>query len=159
MFGLLNKLKIYVIMFSCFAVFAGIAYWYYKDSQAALAVAAENQARLEQALRTEQNTIESLKRDILQLSNSIAKLNKDFASSRELVRELELKFSQDGQGNKRDFGELARKKPKLVEQAVNQGTQEVFRCLEILSGANIEESENEQEYINCLSDSTNSDRM
>ena len=53
MFG---KLKVYLIMFSAFAMFAGVAYWYYTDTQKALAAAAANQAKLETSLSIQKET-------------------------------------------------------------------------------------------------------
>ena len=36
------KLKVYLIMFTAFVAFAGLAYWYYLDTQKALRQYAEN---------------------------------------------------------------------------------------------------------------------
>ena len=42
---MLAKLKVYIIMFAAFALFAGAAYWYYMDTQKALRTYAENQGK------------------------------------------------------------------------------------------------------------------
>ena len=51
-------------MFTAFAMFAGVAYWYYTDTQKALAVAAANQAKLETSLSIQKETTASLQADI-----------------------------------------------------------------------------------------------
>ena len=53
-----TKLKVYIIMFAAFAMFAGVAYWYYQDSQAALKQYAENQAKLETSLTIQKSATE-----------------------------------------------------------------------------------------------------
>mgnify|MGYP000492026073 CR=1 FL=1 len=44
-------------MFTAFAMFAGVAYWYYVDTQKALAVAAANQAKLETSLSIQKDGV------------------------------------------------------------------------------------------------------
>ena len=51
------------------------------------------------------------------------------------------KFNQTQNGGERDFGSLAFKKPKLIENIINEGTKNVNRCLELISGAIPEEGE------------------
>ena len=121
-------------MFAAFAMFAGVAYWYYQDSQAALKQYAENQAKLETSLTIQKSATESLQKSLKVMSETLTQLNEDFAESRQKTIELETMFNQDKQGNKRDFGELTIEAPDYIEGQINKGSDEVFRCVELLSG-------------------------
>jgi hypothetical protein len=146
-----TKLKVYIIMFAAFAMFAGVAYWYYQDSQAALKQYAENQAKLETSLTIQKSATESLQKSLKVMSETLTQLNEDFAESRQKTKELETMFNQDKQGNKRDFGELTIEAPGYIEGQINKGSDEVFRCVELLSGQEAREGEaDDKEFIDCI---------
>ena len=152
MFG---KLKVYLIMFSAFAMFAGVAYWYYTDTQKALAAAAANQAKLETSLSIQKETTASLQADIKLMTQTIKELNQEFALSRLNVKRIEQLFTQDEDGTSRDFGELTIQQPDYVEQKIQKGNDEVFRCIELLSGQEAKQGEKENaEFIDCLTSNT-----
>ena len=137
-------------MFAAFAMFAGVAYWYYQDSQAALKQYAENQAKLETSLTIQKSATESLQKSLKVMSETLTQLNEDFAESRQKTKELETMFNQDKQGNKRDFGELT-EAPGYIEGQINKGSDEVFRCVELLSGQEAREGEaDDKEFIDCI---------
>lgn len=145
------KLKVYLIMAAAFAVFAAGAYWYYRDTQAALQAYAANTAMLETSLQTQKQTTEALQQDIEQMRRVLGILNTEFTVSRNKVADLEKKFNQTKSGAQRDLGALAAEKPALIEKSVNTGTQEVFRCLELLSGATPTQGEkDDQKYSACI---------
>lgn len=144
---LLGKLKVYLIMFAAFAVFAGVAYWYYQDSQAAIKQYAENQAKLQVALEQQKAATASLMADVKSMNRTITKLNKDFAESRIIVSDLQTALTQDGNGNARDIGKNAIANPPAMEVELNKGTIEAFNCIEIISGNTGDYSE--AEYFNC----------
>jgi len=138
-------------MFAAFAMFAGVAYWYYQDSQAALKQYAENQAKLETSLTIQKSATESLQKSLKVMSETLTQLNEDFAESRQKTKELETMFNQDKQGNKRDFGELTIEAPGYIEGQINKGSDEVFRCVELLSGQEAREGEaDDKEFIDCI---------
>ena len=143
-------------MFTAFAMFAGVAFWYYKDTQKALAVAAANQAKLETSLSIQKETTASLQADIKLMTQTIQELNQEFALSRLNVKKIEQLFTQDEDGTSRDFGELTIQQPDYVEQKIQKGNDEVFRCIELLSGQEAQQGEKENaEFIDCLSSNTN----
>lgn len=145
------KLKVYLIMFAAFALFAGAAYWYYIDTQRALVVAAQNQAKLEISLTTQKQATQALQKDLARMTESINKLNVDFNSSRQDVLTLEKKFNQSANGKTRDIGKLAIAQPGMIQERVNKGSNEVFRCVELLSGqAPIQGEADEKQFINCI---------
>ena len=146
------KLKLYLIMAVAIAVFAAGAYWYYRDTQAALQAYAANAAVLETSLELQKQTTLSLQQDIEQMRKVLGILNTEFTSSRTQVADLTKRFNQTKSGADRDLGVLAAEKPALIQKSVNTGTQEVFRCLELLSGAAPTQGEkDDQKYNACIS--------
>ena len=144
-----SRLRVYLIMFAAFAAFAGVAYWYYQDTQAALRQYAENQAKLETALATQTEAFEQLQRDMVLMQQTQEKLQEEFVRSRQLIKSLETLFNEDAEGDDRDFGDLAAENPELVTEELNTGTQEVFECFEQLS-RNQNNGDNKK-YIDCFS--------
>lgn len=145
-------------MFTAFAMFAGVAFWYYKDTQKALMVAAQNQAKLETSLATQKETTAALQADIKLMTKTIQELNQEFALSRLNVKRIEQLFTQAEDGTSRDFGELTIQQPEYVEEKIQKGNDEVFRCIELLSGQEAKPGEKENaEFIDCLNSNTNTD--
>jgi hypothetical protein len=153
--AILGKFKIYIIMFFAFAMFAGVLYWYYQDTQAAMRQYAENNARLETALVNQKAATDSLIRDIRRIQTTLSELNNEFTKSRQRVADIELLFSQGTDGRILDFGDRAIEQPQVIEEALNKGTTEMFRCFEILSGKNSGDVDVQTQYINCVNANTN----
>lgn len=152
MFGIFKRFRVYLIMFAAFATFAGVAYWYYQDTQKALQAYAQNQATLETSLQLQRQATESLQRDIVVMQSTITELNDAFAQSRQRVNELENKFNTSANGDARDLGAIAEQKPALIQRVINNGTKEAGRCIELLSGATpTEEDYNNEELVDCIS--------
>lgn len=147
MIGIMSKLKIYLIMIAGFAAFAGVAYWYYQDTQEAMRVYAENTAKLEVALESQTLVTQQLLKDISIMKNTINQLNKDFAESRAIVAGIEGLLERGTDGRDMSIGERAIETPELIEEIINQGTVEAFGCLEMLSGKQGDYSD--QKYFNC----------
>jgi hypothetical protein len=83
------------------------------------------------AAEKNKETIESLLRDIELSTEERNRVYQQFTNASNRVRILEDKLSRH------DLGVLAASKPALVENRVNRGTLDVFRCFEILSGSAI----------------------
>jgi septal ring factor EnvC (AmiA/AmiB activator) len=146
MFG---RLKLYLFMMAFFAAFAGVAYWYYQDTQKAMRQYAENQAKLETALSTQTAAFEQLQRDMALLQETQQKLQEDFIRSRELTKSLETLFKEGTEANPKDFNTLAAEQSELVTEELNRGTREVFECFEQLSGNG--SNNGGKKYIDCFS--------
>lgn len=146
MFG---RLKVYLIMFAAFAAFAGVAYWYYLDTQKALRQYAENQATLEAALQSQKAATDALLRDIQVMNQTLVTLNDDFTASRNRVKTLEALLQRGTDGRDLDIGQRAVEDPEFIEEEINIGTREIFNCLEILSGM-VKPNEQDPKYINCI---------
>jgi TolA-binding protein len=145
---LFSKVKVYLLTAAAVAALVAAGYYYYTNTQARLSAYAANQAVLELSVRQQQQTINALQSDINRMTDTIETLNTEFADSRQRVRELEDTFRQNSGGGERDFGEIAAERAALVERLVNNGTQEVLRCFELLSGATATSEEIASEKFN-----------
>lgn len=142
-------------MFAAFAAFAGVAYWYYQDTQKALRTYAENQGKLEGAIATQAAANEALRNDLVNMQVAFNELNTAFEEAREQVRNVEKLFEQGTDGRDMTVGERAVEDPEYIEEQVNTGTNELFRCFEILTGAPIGDEDANAKYVKCV-DSVNS---
>jgi len=118
------------------AVVAGGLY-YISTMQASLAVLEMNNKQLEDGVKKQQELIEQQRADI----ENIQKTNKQLAEQNEKqkkdVDNLSRKFS------KSDIGERAIENPVLMEKLVNRGTVNALRCIELASGAPLNDKEKE----------------
>ena len=115
--------------------------WYVTGLRADLAVSTENAKKLSDGIAEQQAAIQTIQQDQTkintlnrQLSDTIKTQNKDLDSLRD-------RFNTAANGEKRDFGVAAAAKPVQVEIAVNRGTANALRCLEIASGAPLTDRE------------------
>ena len=109
--------------------------WYVSNVKADLVQSQENARRLEEGIKEQKDLLRQMVED----RAAIQQTNRDLQNLAERYRgevdTLTKKFSQDARGNPRDFGQLARERPELVERLVNRGTRNAMRCLELASGA------------------------
>ena len=123
-------LKVYMLLL-VLGVIGGVGYgafYYYKDTQARIAILTENSAKLEQAASTQKQTIETLVADA--------------AKFQELNKELNIKLNKANDYKdtlidklrKHNLAKLSLKKPGLVEKKINSGTKKLFESFEKLSG-------------------------
>jgi len=115
-------------------VIAG-GFYYITDLKANLAVSEMNNKLLEDGLRQQAALMEQMQKDIAQIQEINNELNTQKADLEKDREVLTSKFS------KRDFGALAAEKPKVVERLVNRGTENAMRCVELASGAPLNEKE------------------
>lgn len=120
----------------------GIGYWYYTDSQEKIAVLYQNnatlkanQANLEQAIATQQATMEQLQKDFEAIAEENKKLQEEYAAIRQQNQRLADKLE------KIDLEAAAISNAEGIERAVNRGTANAGRCFEILSGSPLTEEE------------------
>ena len=113
----------------------GLGYWYYRDSQKIITTLNQNNARLETAVELNEQTIESLQQNYGLAQQEIEALNQENQQIRRNNQMLVDRFSDS------DIGVAASTKPELVERLINRGTANAFRCLELLSGAELSEQE------------------
>jgi hypothetical protein len=139
MFGVAGLIKV-VLIFVIVAIFAG-GLWYVTGLRANLAVAEANERKLTQAIEDQQAVLSQMRADIeiqqrvnQELAESVQRQQRD-------ISELTDRFNVNARGEKRDFGAIAAAKPAVVERLVNRGSANALRCLELASGAELNERE------------------
>ena len=103
------------------------AYYYYKDTQARIAVLTENSAKLEQATNTQKQTIDTLVEDAAKFQELNRELNTKLESANDYKNTLIDKL------RKHNLAKLSLKKPGLVEKKINAGTKKLFESFEEIS--------------------------
>lgn len=145
--------KITVIFVTVLVTLLGIFYWYYTTTQETINTLTENNAKLETAVAISEETVSSLQNILKDQAETILKINRRFNEIREQNSDLKKTLSEN------NLAKLAYKKPGLIENRVNSGTENVFRCIELLSGAvpTKEELEKTNENNKCIinTDSSN----
>lgn len=109
--------------------------WYFKESQAKIAVLHENNAKLEIAVETEKAATEALQADMKKINEELTRVNNEFANIRAQNQELTSKLARH------DIAALAQQKPGSVQRVINGASQKAMRCFEILSGAPLNDNE------------------
>ena len=129
------ELKAYLIMGAVMLTMIGGFYWYYKDSQARIALLVANNAKLELAVKTNEETIASLQQNFAAANAELTRVNEVFTAVRNQNRELSDRLSEH------DIAYLASKKPELVQRVINGASEKATRCFELLSGAQLTDAE------------------
>jgi len=117
----------------------GIGYWYYTDTQRTIAVLTENNAKLQMAVATNEETIKTMEADFKAANEELKKINSEFASIRRQNQQLASKLADI------DMTAAAIANPEAIERAVNRGSVNAGRCFELLSGAELTENEENAE--------------
>ena len=133
MFGIGGIIRA-VLYFVIVIVVAG-GLWYVINLKADLAISEANNQKLQDGIKEQHSLIEQMQRDITQIQETNKQLAEQNEKQKQDVATLSSKFS------KRDFGALAAEKPAVVEKLVNRGTVNAMRCLELASGAPLNEKE------------------
>ena len=123
-------IKIYILI-AVIGLIGGVlygGYYYYKDTQARIAVLTENSAKLEQATNTQKQTIDTLVED----ATKYRELNKELNTKLEAANDY--KNTLIDKLRKHDLAKLSLKKPGLVERRINNGTKKLFDSMEELTG-------------------------
>jgi cell division protein FtsB len=132
-------MKLSGILLIVIMTMGGIGYWYYTDTQKTIAVLTENNAKLEMAVATNEETIATMAADFAAANAELKRVNTEFAAIRQQNNRLASKLADF------DLGLLAANKPESIERAVNRGSANAGRCFELLSGADLTEDEKNAE--------------
>jgi predicted RND superfamily exporter protein len=150
--GVFQAIK-YVSILIIVMMLAGGLY-YAMNLKAALATSEANNAKLETAVESQNAVIEQKMEEI----NKIQDINKSLLSVNAKlqadVNKLNEKFNVSANGTSRDFGDITRAKPKVINKIIDKATAKSNRCFEIASGAELKEGEKNsecQELINSIS--------
>jgi predicted transcriptional regulator len=128
-------LKIKLILMVIMLAGAGGGYLYVKKLQKDNAILKVNQIKLETAVEDNNQVIEQQTADL-----------KKIRSTLEVIDEKNRKLQEDKDKlsdrlGKHDIGNLAEKKPGLVEKIINKASDSAVRCMEIASGSPLTEEE------------------
>ena len=130
-------LRLYLMLF-IIGTLSGVgygAYTYYITTQETIRVLTENNVKLELAVATNEEAIESLQSDYAAAMEENKKINEAYADIRRQNNRLSSKLAD------MDLALLAIEKTESIERAVNRGTLNAGRCFELLSGAELTEDE------------------
>jgi len=118
------------------------ALWYVTGMRAQLAVSQENNKKLNEAVVLQNELIEQVKRDVGLIQEANKELSSTIQAQNKDLNSLQTRFNTNADGSSRDIGQLAIAKTNSIERAINRGTNNAVRCLEIASGAKLTEQEN-----------------
>jgi len=102
-------------------------FYYYKDTQARIAILTENSAKLEIAATTQKNTINTLLAD----AKKYAELNSELQKNLEKANDY--KNILIGKLRKHNLAKLSMQKPGLVEKKINNGTKKLLKSFELIT--------------------------
>jgi hypothetical protein len=137
MFGTLRLIIVLIIV----AVVLG-SLWYVTGMREQLAVSQENNKKLNEAVVLQNELIEQVKKDVGLIQEANKELSSTIQAQNKDLNSLQTRFNTNADGSSRDIGQLAIAKPASIERAINRGTNNAVRCLEIASGAKLTEQEN-----------------
>ena len=135
---------LYVKLLLALVVMGGLAggVTYVYKLKADLATSEANNAKLEDSVEEQKLVIAQ---QILDMDNIRAAMKEQAELSKRLnasIKDLRNKFNKvNASGEKRDIGNLAEQKPKLMQRAINRGTKNALRCMEIAMGSPLTEKE------------------
>ena len=133
MFSPLSFIKPLIYLVIVIVIAGGL--WYAINLKADLAISEANNQKLQDGIKEQAALITQMQQDITQIQETNKQLAEQNEKQKQDVATLSSKFS------KRDFGALAAEKPAVVEKLVNRGTVNAMRCLELASGAPLNEKE------------------
>lgn len=115
------------------AVFVCMSFYiYYLRSENKIQTLSQENKKLEQMVEQQKVAIESLKKDYTKIIQIKDDLNKQVVNSQKTVETLRNKLHRENEG-KRSLEELATKKTSLIERLINNATEKVLRCFELIS--------------------------
>ena len=123
------------LFFLIICIMSGIGYWYYNDTQERIAILQENNVKLQVAVETNEQALESLQADYASAQIELTTLNTAYQAIRKQNNRLANKLQQI------DLEAAAIANAEAIERAVNAGTVNAGRCFELLSGAELNEKE------------------
>ena len=115
--------------------------WYVTGLRADLAISEQNSKKLTDAVEQQEAAMAQMRQEQQQIRDANNQLNTTIQLQNRDLTNLQDRFTQNAAGQKRDFGKTAAARPEALERAVNRGTVNALRCLEIASGSPLTESE------------------
>jgi hypothetical protein len=129
-----------VLVFVMFVLVAGGLY-YVTGLRANLVVAEENKQTLLTAVTDQQAVLNKIRDDFAVQQNINQQLTESVRRNQQDLTDLNNKFNINARDQRRDVGALAAKRPAAIERLANRGSSNAIRCLELASGAELNEKE------------------
>tara|TARA_B110000971_G_scaffold57478_1_gene58507 strand:+ start:470 stop:919 length:450 start_codon:yes stop_codon:yes gene_type:complete len=121
---------------------AGGGVVYVKTLKSDLAVSEANNVKLTTAVGEQKAALEQMQKDFTAINVAKNNLEDQTRVLNAELNNLNDKFNKiNASGEKRDIGNLAQQKPRLIERAINTGTKNAMRCVEIAMGSPLTEKE------------------
>lgn len=117
------------------------AFWYVSGLRADLERSQMNVETLRESVQDQVQLIDRMRQDQKQIMESRTEIQQLMNEQRQTIDDLRSRFNQSANGSDRDIGKLAIAKPDLVENVINDASANAIRCLEIASGAELTEEE------------------
>ncbi len=137
MFGTMKMVMVGLMLAS---LAGGVAYVY--KLKADNAVLKENAIKLEMAVTSQQEVIAQQKKDFDNILQANKELNALKLTLQNELKALDDKFNKtNASGKKRDIGNLAMAKSKVIQKIINRASQNAQRCVEIAMGSPLTEDE------------------
>ena len=137
MFG---QLKLILIAITLLGAAGGAAYVY--KLKADNAILKGNQIKLEQSVASQKEVIAQQKEDFETILNANKELTELKAKLDKELAALDDKFNKtNASGKKRDIGDLAIAKSKVIQKIINRASDNAVRCVEIAMGSPLTEKE------------------
>ena len=137
MFG---QLKLILIAITLLGAAGGAAYVY--KLKADNAILKENQIKLEQSVASQKEVIAQQKEDFETILNANKELTELKAKLDKELAALDDKFNKtNASGKKRDIGDLAIAKSKVIQKIINRASDNAVRCVGIAMGSPLTEKE------------------
>jgi ABC-type uncharacterized transport system ATPase subunit len=133
MFGMASIIRLAFILIILVLLAGGM--WHITNLKADLAISESNNKQLETAINEQVVLMNKMQNDIKVIQETNKQLAEQNERQKQDVANLANKF------NKRDIGVLAAEKPAVVEKLISRGTKNVMRCLELASGAPLNDEE------------------
>lgn len=104
---------------------------------------------LTNSIQEQQIVINTMESDVKLIKKTNKELNETSYNQQLEIIKLKKTFNTKSNGESRDLGKLAEKKPKLIQNIVNSGTLEVNRCFELITGAELTKGETNETIQKC----------
>ena len=138
--GIISGIKVGLILLVLAG--AGGGFMYVKNLKADLAVSEADNMKLEESVAEQKAVIEQVQADFKKQQEISKKLQEVNSTLAKELKDTEEKFNKvNASGKKRDVGNLAIKKSKIIEKVINKGTANANRCFEIATGSPLTEKE------------------
>jgi len=141
--GILTTIKLAAV--AAIVLVLGFGTYYVSGLRADLAVSEANNAKLTQSILTQKKLIRRIQENFADIRIAQDELNIISEKQRQTIKELNTRFDVRANGTSRDFGDIARAKPGLINKIINRATKNVQRCNELATGAPLLKGESNNE--------------